>query len=84
MTNMEARMHSLEDALAIVQANSSDRPHPLLSAPDEDEDEEDEEPILKPVVEHCETTVLSEAVGTLHMGDHGASRFFGPSGGSEV
>ncbi|KAF9467158.1 hypothetical protein BDZ94DRAFT_1305645 [Collybia nuda] len=83
MTKMEARMHSLEDALAIVQANSSSRPHPLLSAPDDDEDDEDEEPILKPVVEDCESTALSEALGTLHMGDHGTSRFFGPSGGSE-
>lgn len=84
MTNMEARMHSLEDALAIVQANNSNRPHPLLSAPDEDDDDDDEEPILKPFVEDCLSTSLSDALGTLHMGDHGSSRFFGPSGGSEV
>ncbi|RDB23841.1 putative transcriptional regulatory protein C1F7.11c [Hypsizygus marmoreus] len=82
MAKMEARMHALEDALAIIQASSSDRPHPLLSCL-EDEEEEEEPAILKPVNEETEPSVLSDTLGALHIDRQGASRFFGPSGGSE-
>lgn len=72
-------MHSLEDALAIVQATGSDEPHPLLM---DDEDGEEEGNVLKPVTEH--TSSLENALGTLHLDGRGGARFFGPSGGSEV
>lgn len=82
--NLEARKHSLEDALAIIQATTSDRVHPLLST--SEEGDEDDEPRLKPIAEsQSEASLgLADALGTLYMDGHGASRFFGPSGGSEV
>lgn len=85
---MEARMHSLEDALAIVHATSSNHPHPLLQAPegDNDEDYDDSEPRLKPIDEEPagSASCLADGLGTLFIDDHGSSRFFGRSGGSEV
>ncbi|CAK5263737.1 unnamed protein product [Mycena citricolor] len=79
---MEARKHSLEDALAIL----SDKPHPLLNMP-ETKDDEDAEFLddaalkLKAVDDASESAV--EAIGALHIDGKGVSRFFGPSGGSE-
>lgn len=81
---MEARMRSLEDGLAIVQSSESDEPHPLLTTPFELEDEVE---LLKPVLEEKATTSappLRDAPGTLWLDGSGGSRFFGPSGGSEV
>ncbi|KAJ7178011.1 hypothetical protein C8R46DRAFT_888893 [Mycena filopes] len=87
LTRMEARMHSLEDALAILQ--DSDGPHPLLLAHegDEDDDPPEEESTLnlKAVSEepsHTDSSLV-EALGSLHIDGEGASRFFGPSGGAE-
>jgi len=83
MSKMEERMHSLEDALAIIQSIDSKQPHPLLARP----------PLVLDTAESEETKILNsdsfsgltDAFGGLHMdGDHGASRFFGPAGGSEV
>ncbi|KAL0946088.1 hypothetical protein HGRIS_012356 [Hohenbuehelia grisea] len=76
MTKMEARMHSLEDALAIVQATESDEPHPLLT---ESWDEGDEAP--QPP-EDDDVAATLDALGMLHIDDK-ELRFFGPSGGSE-
>lgn len=39
ITRLEARMRSLEDALAIMHTSETDRPHPLL-VPTNDQDEE--------------------------------------------
>ncbi|KAF8237437.1 hypothetical protein L208DRAFT_1247461 [Tricholoma matsutake] len=80
---LEARMHSLEDAIAIVH-DSSDT-HPLLMSLDvDDEDVEVEEGlILKPVIEELEPSTLLDSLGALHLDRHGGARFFGPSGGSE-
>ncbi|KDR74952.1 hypothetical protein GALMADRAFT_249900 [Galerina marginata CBS 339.88] len=82
MTKMEARMRSLEDALAIIHTSESDRPHPLLSSKDEFDDEE-EEPTLQAVSQDSPQSPLSPPLGTLWMDGQGGSRFFGPSGGSE-
>jgi hypothetical protein len=84
MTKMEERMHSLEDALAIIQSTDSKHPHPLLAQPrllyDDITESKDANISISKTV-----TGLTDAFGGLHMdGDHGASRFFGPSGGSEV
>lgn len=78
IAKLEARIHSLEDAIAIV--HDSNDPHPLLKSVGLDAEDE-EEPMLKPVAE--EPTALVDALGTLHL-DGGSARFFGPSGGSEV
>lgn len=93
LTRMEARMHSLEDALAILHATDSDKPHPLLISRgvDDDDDRSEEEPTLKlkAVSEEPSSTYTQEsssvdALGSLHIDGEGASRFFGPSGGAEV
>lgn len=75
---LEARIHSLEDAIAIV--HDSNDPHPLLTSGIE---EEEEEPASKPVVEEAPTSTLVDALGVLHVDGHGTARFFGPSGRSE-
>lgn len=72
----------MEDAIAIVH-DSNDK-HPVLRSFGAEEEEEEEEPILKPVVEEAEASVLIDALGTLHIDPQGSARFFGPSGGSEV
>jgi uncharacterized protein affecting Mg2+/Co2+ transport len=82
---LEERMRSLEDALAIVQINTSTEPHPLLAKKwtiDDADDEHDADSISTT----AEYGVI-DALGSLHFdGDFesGATRFFGPSGGSEV
>ncbi|KAF8653676.1 hypothetical protein AX16_003827 [Volvariella volvacea WC 439] len=84
IARMEARMRSLEDALAIIQGAHSDRPHPLLT--EKFEDTEAEEPKLNPVPEEQGSTSvnnLADALGTLFIDEHGSARFFGRSGGSE-
>ena len=81
---MSERIRQLEDALAITQASLSRDTHPLLrdellavkwgvqvkTGPTEEEEAVDKE-IVKPF-------------GTLIISDQGVSRFFGPSGGTEV
>ncbi|KAJ6588378.1 hypothetical protein B0H19DRAFT_922527 [Mycena capillaripes] len=89
LTRMEARMHALEDALAIL--HDSEKPHPLLNLQDseDDDDEPPEESTLnlkaKAVSEEPsqEESTLVDALGSLHIDGEGASRFFGPSGGAE-
>ncbi|KAJ7507209.1 hypothetical protein B0H11DRAFT_1970739 [Mycena galericulata] len=90
LTRMEARMHSLEDALAILHATDSEHPHPLLLSRElEDADDQpEEEPTLnlKAVSEERtspQESSLVDAPGSLHIDGEGASRFFGPSGGAE-
>ncbi|EGO23497.1 hypothetical protein SERLADRAFT_408878 [Serpula lacrymans var. lacrymans S7.9] len=90
MTKMEERMHSLEDALAIIQTNSSNQPHPLLiNAPSPDDTETETEEQSKTLNEFNRYGLI-DALGSLHLDseEHGgavrsAVRFFGPSGGSE-
>ena len=82
MAKMRERIHQLEDALAILQAKSSNEPHPLLSDSnikrrnmDEDDDFD--------IPEAPSGDVVS-AFGMLSMTEQGISRFFGPTGGTEV
>ena len=76
----------MEDALATLQAKSTDEPHPLL--------QQSALKSLEGQVEHdiignqdenatAAHEILIDAFGTLHITDHGISRFFGPTGGSE-
>ncbi|KAI0820265.1 fungal-specific transcription factor domain-containing protein [Trametes gibbosa] len=84
IAKMSERVHQLEDALAILQAKSSNDPHPLLTDGktklrnmDEDEDFTplDADAVAPPDV--------VSAFGMLSMSDRGVSRFFGPTGGTE-
>ena len=80
ITKLEARIHSLEDAIAIV--HDSNNPHPVLRSLAAEEEEEDS--ILKPVAEEAEISALIDSLGMLHVDPQGAVRFFGPSGSVEV
>ncbi|KAJ7704352.1 hypothetical protein B0H17DRAFT_921443 [Mycena rosella] len=89
LSRMEARMHSLEDALAILHATDSDKPHPLLllHESDSEDDQPEDEPTLnlKAVSEEpSQESTLVDALGSLHIDGEGGSRFFGPSGGAEA
>lgn len=81
---MEERIRALEDALAIAQAQESDKPHLLLSTPwKDDEDEDDTIEPHEPTVPGLED--LMGTLGTLHIDEKGKTvQFFGPSGGTEV
>ena len=81
---MNERIRQLEDALAILQARSSNEPHPLLrddpiASKTEPEDEE-----AHAELEPVHTAEIIDTFGTLSVAEHGVSRFFGPTGGSEV
>ena len=82
---MSERIHQLEDALAIMQAKSSNDPHPLLSDgltknKNMDEDEELDSQVPGP----SSSGDVVSAFGMLSMSERGVSRFFGPTGGTEV
>lgn len=88
LKKLEDRMHSLEDAIAIVYGADSDSPHPLL-VKCKDEEVEEEPPNLQSTKEEAEekdrdSPALLDALGTLYIDHDGWNRFFGPSGGSEV
>lgn len=82
IAGLSGRIRQLEDALAALSPD----PHPLLHADllmqdDRDDDMgvgmgEDPQSAVQPDV--------IDAFGTLSISDHGISRFFGPTGGSEV
>lgn len=85
MAKMRERIHQLEDALAILQAKSSNEPHALLTdvnlknrnmGMDEDDDID--------ISEQGPSSDVVSAFGMLSMSDQGISRFFGPTGGTEA
>ena len=83
IAKMNERIRQLEDALAILQARCSDEPHPLLRddivvAKTEQEDEDNT------AVAPANPSEIIDTFGTLSVSDHGVSRFFGPTGGTEV
>ena len=81
ITRLSARIRELEDALAKLQAERSTDPHPLLH---EDLIEEVDSPMTdgEGAAGHARDAI--DALGTLSISDTGISRFFGPTGGSEV
>ncbi|OSD05404.1 hypothetical protein PYCCODRAFT_1533505 [Trametes coccinea BRFM310] len=85
IAKMSERIHQLEDALAITQAKCSNDPHPLLSDGKMKARglEEDDEVPPEEMGTVTPTDVVS-AFGMLSVSDHGVSRFFGPTGGTEV
>jgi len=87
IAKLSGRIRLLEDALAAVHAKHSSEPHPLLHedliSVDEQDGELDgfgEEPNGPPP----QTGEVLDSFGTLSISEHGISRFFGPTGGSEV
>ncbi len=82
---MSERIHQLEDALAIMQAKGSNDPHPLLSdgfTKNKNMDEDEDVDLEGPGPSGSGDVV--SAFGMLSMSERGVSRFFGPTGGTEV
>ncbi|KAI9507152.1 fungal-specific transcription factor domain-containing protein, partial [Russula earlei] len=84
IARMSDRIRQLEDALALLYATTSKEPHPLLcekavinvdseTADDKLHESEDEG-----------AGEVTRALGTLSVSDHGFSRFFGSTGGSDL
>jgi len=80
---MSDRIRQLEDALAVLQASHSNDQHPMLTGDllVIDQDKLDELPQDGEDGETHNDVVY--AFGTMSISDHGVSRFFGPTGGSE-
>ncbi|KAF9493817.1 hypothetical protein BDN71DRAFT_1590785 [Pleurotus eryngii] len=88
ISRLRDRVRQLEDALAALQAKQSSEPHPLLREDLLSTGGDDAEDSLGiPEDGGAPTTGMSndalDAFGTLSISDHGISRFFGPTGGSE-
>ncbi|KAH9027077.1 fungal-specific transcription factor domain-containing protein [Lactarius pseudohatsudake] len=83
IARMGDRIRELEDALAVLQTSHSSEPHPLLcegallidtDKPDEQLQESEDEGADE----------IAKSLGTLTVSDHGVSRFFGFTGGSDL
>lgn len=81
------RIRLLEDALASLHSRQSDEPHPLLH---EDllsgntDDRGEDGGMSDDMALSAHGSEVIDAFGTLSISDLGISRFFGPTGGSEV
>ncbi|KIY70219.1 hypothetical protein CYLTODRAFT_371322 [Cylindrobasidium torrendii FP15055 ss-10] len=81
--DLEARMHALEDALAVAYLGHSDEPHPLLAQKYEDVDPNEEQSSPPPppdepkeIPRPQQTTSLSNAMGVLRIAEDGDTQFF--------
>ncbi|KAG7093648.1 hypothetical protein E1B28_007310 [Marasmius oreades] len=96
ISKLSGRIRELEDALATLHSKHSTQPHPLLTGEsivedvgEEGENEAVEGRLKTKVTEDDDTEVVNaggeviDTFGTLSISDHGISRFFGPTGGSE-
>jgi hypothetical protein len=86
ISKLSARIRQLEDALAALHAKHSTEVHPLLHEDLMQTDERDEAdtPADESMGQATQTGDGIDAFGTLSISEHGISRFFGPTGGSEV
>ncbi|ESK94884.1 hypothetical protein Moror_14051 [Moniliophthora roreri MCA 2997] len=97
ISKLSGRVRELEDALAILHSKHSNQPHPLLDesvldatgveemdsdVPEGSGDRKGKGGTGENSVEGGSGEVI-DAFGTLSISDHGISRFFGPTGGSE-
>ena len=85
ISEMSERIRQLEDALAIFQAGISHERHPLLR--DELLTINFGPEVRRTVDDEHQREMLSasiDALGTLTLGEHGESKYFGRSAGSEV
>ncbi|KAH9166663.1 hypothetical protein EDB89DRAFT_2246086 [Lactarius sanguifluus] len=79
---MGDRIRELEDALAVLQGSRSSEPHPLLCEGSlVDTDKPDEQPQES---EKEGADEVTKSFGTLTVSDHGLSRFFGFTSGSDL
>lgn len=88
MAQMSARIHDLEEALALLQASISAEPHPLLFGTDQGRSRS---PIPVAAVNEQSHVVLddspdelTEALGSLAIRPFGDSQFHGETASSEV
>lgn len=83
---MIGRVRQLEDALGVLQSQHSTEPHPLLREDVLSMNQKDEYGTVTGdhVAAPSNPPEIQDAFGTLSIADHGISRFFGPTGGSEV
>ena len=85
---MSGRIRHLEDALGSLQSQHSTEPHPLLRDDLLGANQNDEHASVTiagdPAAGPSNPPEILDAFGTLSITDHGISRFFGPTGGSEV
>jgi hypothetical protein len=81
---MGDRIRELEDALAVLQASHSPDPHPLLceGAILVDTDKPEEQP--QESEDEGAAEDITKSLGTLTVSEHGFSRFFGFTGGSDL
>ena len=86
ISKLSGRIRQLEDALAALHAKHSTEVHPLLHEDLMQTDERDEAdtPADEGMGQTAQTGDVIDAFGTLSISEHGISRFFGPTGGSEV
>jgi hypothetical protein len=86
ISKLSGRIRQLEDALAALHAKHSTEVHPLLHEDLMQTDERDEAdtPADESMGQATQTGDAIDAFGTLSISEHGISRFFGPTGGSEV
>ncbi|KAF6750634.1 fungal-specific transcription factor domain-containing protein [Ephemerocybe angulata] len=91
ISKLSNRVRQLEDALATLQAKHSSEPHPLLHAdlisasqPSNEWNEDVTMDVGDDYDEPAGDKEVIDAFGTLSISQHGVSRFFGPTGGSEV
>lgn len=85
ISEMSERIRQLEDVVALFQAGISNERHPLLR--DELLTIKFGPEVRRTVDEENTREKLSQsidALGTLTIGDHGETKYFGRSGGSEV
>lgn len=87
IASMSGRIRQLEDALGLLQSQCSTELHPLLRDDLRGTDQKDEfSQITLPgdnAAGPSNPPEILDAFGTLSITDHGISRFFGPTGGSE-
>lgn len=85
---MSGRIRQLEDALGVLQSHHSTEPHPLLRDDLRSADQKDEFSSITLPADNAagpsNPPEILDGFGTLSITDHGISRFFGPTGGSEV
>ena len=88
IAKMKDRIRQLEDALAILHAKGSNEPHPLLRddalTADNIEQDFEDDVVPTPGPQSTPTSNIIDAFGTLSVSEHGISRFFGPTGGTEA
>lgn len=80
------RIRVLEDALASLHSKHSEEPHPLLREDllcGNSDDKDADMPMVGDEAGPSQSPDVIDAFGTLSISDHGISRFFGPTGGSE-